>query len=106
MNVYCVAAGFLGAFLGYVLNWALRHNPKPDAKEVIALVGLIVGGAAVQLVKKGLFKCDEALAWYLIGAGLGFFIFTVALWLRWEKIKKLIDQKTLDGVPFTPFRFW
>jgi hypothetical protein len=104
MNVFCVASFCIGAVLGYTLNWALRHNPKPDSKEVIALIGAVVGGVAVQLVKD-LLNCPASLAWYMIGVGVGFFVYTLALWRGWEKIKPLIDQMKLAGVPFWPFKY-
>ncbi len=105
MNVFCVASVVIGAVLGYTLNWALRHNPKPDSKEVSALIGMVVSGIVVQLVKD-LLNCPAGLAWYLIGVGIGFFVYTLALWRGWEKIKTLVAQGKLAGVPFLPFKFW
>ena len=106
MSVFCIAAGVLGAVLGYILNWALRHNPKPDATEIIALIGMIAGGIVVQLIKDNLLQCPGAVAWYLIGVGVGFFIYSLALWVGWEKIKTEVSEGKLDGLPFSPFKFW
>lgn len=106
MIVFCVAAGVLGLVLGYTLNWALRHNPQPDAREVIALIGMVAGGVVIQLVKDDVFDCTSGLAWYLIGVGAGFFFYTLALWKGWERIKTLMEQGKLKGTPFSVFKYW
>ena len=101
--VWCVAAACLGVLLGYVFNWAIRHNPKPDGKEVAALVAVLVGGAAVTLVRE-LVGCPTALAWYLIGLPLGFLSYLIALHFGWERIQALLAQGKLKGAPLFPWR--
>ncbi len=104
MTLSCVAALSFGIVIGYILNWAIRHNPKPDAKEVAALIAAVAGGSVVTLIR-GLIGCPNAMSWYLIGLAVGFFLYTVALWLRWEQIRNLVTQARLNGIPLFPWLY-
>lgn len=96
MIISCIAALCFGMVIGYVLNWAVRHNPKPDAKEVSALIAAVVGGTVVSLIRN-LINCPNAISWYLIGLAIGFFLYTIAIWKRWELMTKL------TRLPFLPW---
>ena len=91
MLVWCVAAGALGLVMGFVLHLSLRTNPKLDAKQVSSLVGIVVGGTVLALVGR-LVACPEALAWYLIGFAIGFFLYAIAYWRNWERQRRRLSM--------------
>ena len=100
----CFAAFVLGGFLGYILSWAKRLNPKPDAKEVATLAGIVLGGGAISLVHE-LIRCPSALEWYIVGLPVGYAAYLGALKLKWDTIVTAMNAGRLQGVPFSPLTF-
>jgi len=89
--------------IGYLLNWTVRHDPKPDAREVTALISAALGGTAVLHVQDRV-ACQSALAWYLIGLASGFFAYTTALWMNWDAIANRRGRDRRKRVPLFPWR--
>ena len=104
MTVWCAGASSLGAVIGYLLNWTVRHDRKPDARELTLLIGAAAGGTAIVRVRE-LMACEDALAWYLIGLAAGFFLYSVAVWSRWDALKRLIATRALHALPLFPWRY-
>ncbi len=104
MTVFCIAAGLLGIILGYVFHWAIRRDPKPDAAELAALVAILVAGVVITFIKDQFLQCPAAFAWYVIGLFVGFVIFLLFFFMKWETFSQQLKKEGQMKVPFFPFK--
>lgn len=99
--IWCIGAFVLGALLGYVFAYSTRQQ-QPNANEIAALLGTVLGGAALSLIQQ--FKaCPEALPLYVIGAAIGYVLYTIFLKRSWTAVQHLISAHGLQRPPLLPW---
>jgi ABC-type uncharacterized transport system permease subunit len=96
MTVENIGALFLGAVIGYLAHFVARRNPTPKIGDLGTIIGVILGGAVFKVITG-----PEQTSWYLIGLGLGFFLYLVALFAGGEKVKQLSAER--QPLPLLPF---
>jgi Na+-translocating ferredoxin:NAD+ oxidoreductase RnfD subunit len=74
MQVELVAACVIGTVLGYITHFLIRRDANPGVKDLAAIVGVILGAGVLGVVGQG-----PAVSWYMIGIGIGFFLYWLAL---------------------------
>lgn len=96
MSVASIGALVLGAVIGYLAHFVARRNPTPSIGDLGAIVGVILGGAVFKIITG-----PEQTSWYLIGLGVGFFLYLVALLAGGEKVRQLTEER--QPLPLLPF---
>ncbi len=99
-NIFCIGAGALGLMLGYILSWSTRRQ-EPSAIDAAALIGTAFGGTILTVVDK--LNCPQALPIYIIGLGIGFSLYLIALRYHWTKVLQLINEGKLKNPPVFPW---
>jgi uncharacterized membrane protein YeaQ/YmgE (transglycosylase-associated protein family) len=95
MTLAAIGAAVLGLVIGYLTHYLVRRDPQAGIEDLAVIIGAILGAAIFKVVS------PEATNWYLIGLGLGFFLYWLALALGRENVKKLIEQR--KALPVLPF---
>ncbi len=95
MTLAAIGAAVLGLVIGYLTHYLVRRDQQAGVGDLAIIIGAILGAAIFKVIS------PEATNWYLIGLGLGFFLYWLALLLGREKVKKLIAQK--KALPVLPF---
>jgi hypothetical protein len=99
MNVGLIGAFLLGMVLGYLTHFLVRRDVNPGVKDLGGIVGIIVGGVALKVLAGP----DET-SWYLIGLGVGFFLYWAALMVGSEKVKSPLPKTASErGLTLFPF---
>lgn len=86
----------LGAIIGYLLHYLVRRDPKPGIKDLSGIIAAIVGGAVLKVLEGA-----DQVNWYLVGLGIGFFLYWAALLAGAEKTKlvaKAVPRDPSDPV--------
>jgi uncharacterized membrane protein YeaQ/YmgE (transglycosylase-associated protein family) len=96
MTLAAIGAAVLGLVIGYLTHYLVRRDQQAGVGDLAMIIGAILGAAIFNIIKE-----PEATYWYLIGLGIGFFLYWLALLLGREKVKKLIEQK--KALPVLPF---
>lgn len=79
MPVNLIAACVLGAVLGYITHFLIRKDANPGIKDLSIIIADVLGGGVFGVIGGG-----DATSWYLIGLGIGFFLYWAALMLGRE----------------------
>jgi hypothetical protein len=102
LNLYCVGAAVLGVLLGYAFAYSARQQ-QPNANEVAALLGTVLGGSALSLVSK-FDQCADAFPLYVIGVAVGYLLYLLALKGNWTLVQHLFLKHGLQRSPLIPWR--
>jgi hypothetical protein len=96
MTLAAIGAAVLGTVIGYLTHFLVRRDQQAGIGDLAVIIGAILGAAVFKIISG-----PVATNWYLIGLGIGFFLYWLALLLGREKVKKLIEQnKPLPVLPF------
>lgn len=74
MTASTVGPLVLGALLGYLTHYLVRRDPDPGIQDLGAIIASLLGGAAL-----GALGTPSQVDWYLVGLGVGFFLYWAAL---------------------------
>ena len=99
-DIYCIAAGVLGLFLGYIFAWSTR-NQQPSATEFTTLFSTLLSGTVITLL--GQLQCPYVLPIYIIGAVLGYIIYLILLYFHWTSVSGAMSRGELAKPPFFPW---
>jgi hypothetical protein len=94
MSTPSIAAAVFGAVLGYLTHYLVRRDANPGIEDLSAIVGVVLGDVVLRTV-----GVDETSS-YLIGLGIGFFLYWAALMAGRETTKSLEPARRLTLFPF------
>ena len=77
-----------GAVVGYLVHYLIRRDAKPGIADLAGIIGAMLGAGVMKVV-----STPEATDWYLIGIGIGFFLYWAALLAGREKVKSLRELR-------------
>jgi uncharacterized membrane protein YeaQ/YmgE (transglycosylase-associated protein family) len=96
MTLTAIGAAILGTVIGYLLHYLVRKDQQAGISDLAAIIAAILGATIFKIIVGPI-----ATNWYLIGLGVGFFLYWVALLLGREKIKiRIAEKKPVPVVPF------
>lgn len=95
MSTATIGAAVFGTVVGYLLHYLVRRDARPGIKDLSGIIGAIIGGVVLRVLES-----PEETSWYLIGLGIGFFLYWAALLAGREKVKGIRDVGTLPLFPF------
>jgi hypothetical protein len=99
MSAEVIGASALGTVLGYVVHYLIRRDANPGIKDLAAIIGALLGG----VVFKVLVGPNET-SWYMIGLGVGFFLYWAALMVGRETVKSPLPRTAAErGLTLFPF---
>lgn len=102
MSASLVGCWLLGTVLGYLTHFLVRRTANPGIGDLAAIIGVIAGGTVLKVVSGG-----DQMSWYLIGLGVGFFLFWAALLAGKEQQRSVkgIDPTVMSERPLKLFPF-
>jgi ABC-type uncharacterized transport system permease subunit len=99
MTAGIVGVCLLGAVLGYLTHFLVRRDAKAGIKDLAAIVGVLLGDVIFKVVVG-----EVEANWYMIGIGLGFFLYWAALMIGRETVKTPIPLTASErGLRLFPF---
>jgi hypothetical protein len=99
MSAAIAAPCVFGAVLGYLTHYLVRRDANPGIKDLAGIVGVLFGG----VVFKVLLGPNET-SWYMIGLGVGFFLYWAALMVGRETVKSPLPKTASErGLRLFPF---
>ena len=96
MPVENVGALVLGVVIGFLAHYFVRRDPEPGVEDLGAIVGVVLGSVVFNIITG-----QDQTSWYLIGLGIGFFLYWLALLAGREQVKKL--RQEMKPLPLLPF---
>jgi len=95
MTLAAIGALVLGMVLGYLAHYMVRRDQQAGVGELAVVIAALLGAAVFKVITG-----QDQTSWYLIGLGVGFFLYWFQLLLSREQIKKLIQEK--KQLPIAP----
>jgi hypothetical protein len=96
MTLKTAGALVLGTVIGYLAHYLVRRDPEPGVEDLGAIVGVVLGSVVFNVITG-----QDQTSWYLIGLGVGFFLYWLALLAGREQVKKL--RQEMRALPILPF---
>lgn len=96
MTVETVGAVVLGVVIGFLAHYLIRRDPEPGIEDLAAIVGVVLGSVVFNVITG-----QDQTSWYLIGLGVGFFLYWLALLAGLERVKK--HHQEMKPLPLLPF---
>ena len=96
MSADLVGAVVFGTVVGYLVHYLVRRDREPGVGDIGAIIGVVLGGGVLKVVSS-----EGMMSWYLIGLGIGFFLYWLALMAGREKVPK--SPAELPPLPLFPF---
>jgi hypothetical protein len=84
MNIAYIGVAVIGTVLGYLMHYLVRRDEKPGVADLGIIVGVLLAGTAINIVTPANSPPNQVY-WYLIGLGIGFFLYWLALMFGREK---------------------
>lgn len=96
MTVAEIGALVLGIVLGFLTHYLVRRDQEPGIEDLAAIIAAVLGAQVFKVITG-----QDQTSWYLIGLGVGFFLYWLALLLGREQVKQLkMQNKKLPLLPF------
>lgn len=96
MTVETVGAVVLGVVIGFLAHYLIRKDPEPGIEDLAAIVGVVLGSVVFNVITG-----QDQTSWYLIGLGVGFLLYWLALLVGLERVKK--HYREMKPLPLFPF---
>lgn len=96
MTVEIVGALILGVVIGYLAHYFVRREPEPGVEDLGAIVSVVLGSVVFNVITG-----QDQTSWYLIGLGIGFFLYWIALLAGREQVREL--RRAMKPLPLFPF---
>lgn len=96
MTTAAIGALVLGIVIGYLTHYLVRRDQEAGVGDLAVIIGAVLGATVFKVITG-----QDQTSWYLIGLGVGFFLYWLALVLGREQVKQLIGKK--QPLPLFPF---
>lgn len=96
MTVAEIGALALGTVLGFLTHYLVRRDQQPGVEDLAAIIAAVLGALVFNVITG-----SDQTSWYLIGLGIGFFLYWLALLLGREQVRQLqLQNRKLPLLPF------
>ena len=97
MNIQYIGVAVLGMVLGYLMHYLVRRDEKAGIADLGSIAVMLLTGVVIKVVAPENSPTDQ-IYWYLIGLGIGFFLYWLALMAGREKGEVVIRAKEIRPI--------